>query len=145
MTTPRQAAVTGRLNAYRTARADLHLAVRLGQYLGLTQQEIAAESGLSRDGVRKILNRKEPGVSYTETYDLSASFAIADLALSVEAEQRLRTALDEHPQATEIEYDIEQAITAKLREHGVDTDTGEWFGEWSASDIVRSVLDRYNA
>lgn len=50
-------AVRSRLEAYRVARADIAAAVREAHALGLGPVEIAALSGLTRQGVRKILNR----------------------------------------------------------------------------------------
>lgn len=49
--------VRARLEAYRAARADIAAAVREARTLGLGPVEIAALSGLTRQGVRKILDR----------------------------------------------------------------------------------------
>lgn len=82
--------------------------------------------------------------SYTESFDLAAPLALADLALPAALDQRLLAALDgDHAEV--IRADIETAITAKLRKHGVDTTTGEWYGDWSARDIVTAALARYGA
>lgn len=72
------------------------------------------------------------------TYDLYAFGAIAELALPVDLEERLRDALD-GDRRVEVRTAIEDRVNAKLREHGV-TDDGEWLGQWSAQDIVRDVL-----
>jgi transcriptional regulator with XRE-family HTH domain len=47
------------LNAYRDARTGLHPAVLAARDHKLTQQQIADESGLTRQGVQKILGRQE--------------------------------------------------------------------------------------
>lgn len=52
-----RADMLGRLAAYRDARVTLHADVREAARLGLTQAEIARASGLSRQGVAKILRR----------------------------------------------------------------------------------------
>jgi hypothetical protein len=78
-------------------------------------------------------------ISYTETFDLYQQFAIADLGLDATVEQDLRDALDTDESCPSLRTRIEEAITAKLREHGV-ADDGEWLGQWSAEQIVRSVL-----
>ncbi len=49
-----------RLAAYRDARATLHADIREAARLGLTQAEIARASGLSRQGVAKILAKAPP-------------------------------------------------------------------------------------
>lgn len=82
-------------------------------------------------------------VSFTEAFDLGAPFAIADLGMPAEMDDALRSALNEHPDAVAITAEVEQAITAQLREHGVNTETGEWRGDWSAETIVRDVLRRH--
>ncbi|MFC7276209.1 hypothetical protein ACFQS1_19630 [Paractinoplanes rhizophilus] len=74
--------------------------------------------------------------SYTETY---AGY-LPDLGMSPAMDDLLRDVLDNHDDRGEIEDEINQAITAKLREFGVDADTGEWRGEWSPEQIVRGVL-----
>jgi hypothetical protein len=81
-------------------------------------------------------------ISYTETFDLYQAGGIPDLALDTEVEERLRDALDtsDGPEIREL---IEQQITAQLRIHGVDTDTDEWRGQWSATDIVVAILNRH--
>lgn len=77
-------------------------------------------------------------ISHTEDFDVRQQFAIADLALDNDLEQRLRDALDTN-RGPEIATQINEAITALIREHGV-TDEGEWLGDWSAADVVRDVL-----
>lgn len=79
--------------------------------------------------------------SFTETFDLSRD-DLADLALPVELDERLRNALDGDDRH-EIEAEINEAVTAQIQEHGVSTDTGEWYGDWSARDIVAGVLVRH--
>jgi hypothetical protein len=74
--------------------------------------------------------------SYSLTHD-----GMADLALPLALEERLRDALDGNWDA-EIRDEIDSAVTAKLQEHGVSAD-GTWLGDWSAVDIVTGVLDRY--
>jgi DNA invertase Pin-like site-specific DNA recombinase len=54
-----RAEALGRLAAYREAHAALHADIRRAAALGLTKTEIAAASGLTRQGVGKILNRPE--------------------------------------------------------------------------------------
>lgn len=48
-----------RLEAYRAARADIAAAVRDAHAMGMGPVEIAALSGLTRQGVRKILDRRD--------------------------------------------------------------------------------------
>jgi CRP-like cAMP-binding protein len=50
--------VLGRLAAYRAARDTIHADVVTAAELGFTQADIARESGLTRQGVAKILDRK---------------------------------------------------------------------------------------
>lgn len=49
--------VSARLATYREARATLHADVLQAARLGMTQAEIARQSGLTVHGVRKILRR----------------------------------------------------------------------------------------
>lgn len=49
--------VIARLNAHRAVRATIHDDVRKAKRLGLNPHRIAAESGLTRSGVVKILGR----------------------------------------------------------------------------------------
>lgn len=79
-------------------------------------------------------------ITYTAQYDMDVDFAIADLALTTDLEDRLRAALDSD-RGPEIQAAIEEQVTAMLRLHGVDTDTGEWHGGWDADEVVRAVLD----
>jgi predicted transcriptional regulator len=72
--TPRE-----RLNAYRDARSDLPAAVAAAWASGMPQTEIARESGLSREGVRKILNRQEIPMR-TLTIDATAGAVQAVMA-----------------------------------------------------------------
>jgi len=79
-------------------------------------------------------------ISHTIKYDV-ATDSTADLALSNELDAALDAALtgdDRH----EIAEKINIAINARLAEHGVDTETGEWLGDWSATEIVKAVLDQ---
>lgn len=76
------------------------------------------------------------------TYSVIAD-GIADLALPVDLDQRLRNALDGE-RGTEIRFELDEAITAKLNEHGVD-DEGVWLGEWDAAAIVTDILNRHDA
>lgn len=78
-------------------------------------------------------------ISYTETFDLDAAGAWDDLGMTLREDDRLRAALDADD-GRNVQLDIEERITAKLREHGV-SDEGEWLGDWSAVDIVTEVLD----
>lgn len=78
-------------------------------------------------------------ISYTKTFDLDQSFALDDLGMTLRQDDRLREALDSEDGHL-VKDEIEQRITAKLREHGVDTEDGEWLGAWSAVDIVTEVL-----
>lgn len=80
--------------------------------------------------------------SYTETYHPNTN-GLADLALPVDLEAHLRDAIDEP--GSDLADRIGDAITAQIREHGVNTETGEWLGQWSAEDIVRRVLARRDA
>lgn len=78
--------------------------------------------------------------SHTETYSIGRD-GLADLALPLELAEQLRDALD-GDRGYWIENEINDAITAKIQEHGVDAETNEWFGEWSAEQIVRDALVR---
>jgi DNA invertase Pin-like site-specific DNA recombinase len=49
----------GRLVAYREAHANLHANIRHAAELGFGKTTIARASGLTRQGVAKILNRPE--------------------------------------------------------------------------------------
>jgi hypothetical protein len=75
--------------------------------------------------------------SHTETFNLSSQ--LADLALPHHLDRLLTAALDS-PQGEEVRDAVETAITAKIREHGVDTNTGEWLGEWNAEAIITKIL-----
>lgn len=77
--------------------------------------------------------------SYTETFDLSQPFAKADLALPHHLDLLLIAAL-ESPQGPEIRATIEASITARIQLHGVDTNTGEWLGDWNAEAIITEIL-----
>lgn len=110
----------------------------LGDLVTAVQQ--GADVVLTRNGkpVARIVRYKEQGmdhISYTETYNGD----IADLAMSPAMDDLLRETLAEHNDQTEIEAEIKDAITAKLREHGVDGE-GEWLGQWSPEQIVRGIL-----
>lgn len=61
-----------RLNAYRTARDDIDPAVSTAAASGWTQQRIANESGLSREGVRKKLDNLSPGAGPDVTPEVTA-------------------------------------------------------------------------
>ena len=81
---------------------------------------------------------------YSETtkagYDYTRD-GLAPLALDWDLEQRLMARKDETgrmPMA--VEEKINERVSAKIREHGVDYDS-TWLGAWSAQDIVREVLD----
>jgi hypothetical protein len=56
---PARDSVRARLEAYQAARADIASAVRDAHALGMGPVEIAALSGLTRQGVRKILDRPQ--------------------------------------------------------------------------------------
>jgi hypothetical protein len=71
------------------------------------------------------------------SYEISRD-GLADLALSIDLEQQLADALDDED-GTHVRGAIEDAINAKLTEHGVSS-TGEWLGDWSAADVVTEVL-----
>lgn len=77
--------------------------------------------------------------SHTETFVLSQPFAKAELALPHHLDLLLSAAL-ESPQGQKVCTAIEGAITAKIREHGVDTETGEWLGDWNAEAIITEIL-----
>ncbi len=79
--------------------------------------------------------------SHTESFNLNRD-DIADLALPVELDERLRDALDDDDHRHEIQDEIDVAITAKIQQHGVNTETGEWYGKWSAEAIVLDALNR---
>jgi hypothetical protein len=126
--------------------------------LGLSVR--AAESALRRAGIAsgypradvETLHRPGQGartdlkettvanVSYTETY----TGYIPDLALPYTLDKRLQAILDgdDREVAAAVEREITEKVTAMIRKHGVNTDTGEWYGDWSAEDIVRAALDR---
>lgn len=78
--------------------------------------------------------------SYTEKFSLGAVFAIAELGMSPRMDELLRDTLDGHVNRLAIREEIEERITVLLQRDGVDEDTGEWFGTWSAERIVRNVL-----
>lgn len=83
---------------------------------------------------------KTAPTSHTETFSLNRD-GIADLGLPVALDERLRDALDgDHRH--EIQDEISTAITARIQRHGVNTETGEWYGDWSAEEIVRDALNR---
>lgn len=82
-------------------------------------------------------------ISYTETYNGD----IALLGMSSEMDRRLRRTLDDlegndRERWNALLNEIDEAVTQKIQEHGVDTETGEWCGDWSAEGIVRAALDR---
>ena len=83
-------------------------------------------------------------ITYTATYNMDMDFALADLALTTDLEDRLREALD-GDRGPEIQAQIEERITAQLRLHGVNTETGEWLGDWDTDGIVRGVLNEEDA
>lgn len=95
----------------------------------------------TRDQEQEQEEATAQNISHTETY---AGY-VADLALPGDLETALRDALADHDDRTEIAGAINEAVTAKLREHGVNTDTGEWLGDWSAEQIVREILARHGA
>lgn len=74
----------------------------------------------------------------TTTYSISRD-GLADLALPLDLEQRLADVLAGED-GTTVSAEIEQEINARIAEHGADDKTGEWYGEWSAEQIVRDVL-----
>ncbi len=74
--------------------------------------------------------------SYTQTYHPYKD-GLVDLALPVELDQELTEAMDADSTVADR---LGDAITAQLRRHGVDTETGEWYGDWSAESIVHSIL-----
>lgn len=76
-------------------------------------------------------------ISYVESFDLSTQ--VSDLALSPALTVRLADALG-GPHGNEIRSVIETTITRLIRHYGVDTDTGEWLGDWAASNIVSTIL-----
>ena len=82
-------------------------------------------------------------ISYTETYDMDRD-GIADLALPGGLEFVLNAMLREG-EGNEIQAAIEREITAQMQRHGVDTETGEWCGDWSAAKIVRDILKAHTA
>jgi hypothetical protein len=71
------------------------------------------------------------------TYNVNRD-GLADLALPLDLEDALRTALDDEDGSSVAET-LNDRISAKLAEHGVTAD-GEWLGDWSAADIVTEVL-----
>lgn len=81
-------------------------------------------------------------MSNSYRYDISRD-GLADLALAPELERRLSEAIRDDNGA-EIEDAIEEAVNARIAEHGV-TAEGEWLGDWHAEHIVRDVLARYGA
>lgn len=76
-------------------------------------------------------------ISYAETFDLGSQ--VADLGLALDLAARLDSALD-GPWGYGIRSEIERDVTEMLREHGVDAETGEWLGDWSAAEIVAAIL-----
>ena len=79
-------------------------------------------------------------ISYTQRFTMHGDdpWAIADLGLSPALEQRMLAADDRDPA---IGAEISRRVTEQLRTHGVNIETYEWLGDWSAEDIVRDVLD----
>lgn len=70
---------TERLNTYRDARADLPAAIAAARADRMPQTQIAHESGLSREGVRKIIARQEIPMR-TLTIDATAGAVQAVIA-----------------------------------------------------------------
>jgi hypothetical protein len=84
-------------------------------------------------------------ISNAETYDINRD-GIADLGLHHDLDERLRAALDHEDRSIQhaVTDEIDRAITAKIQQYGV-TDSGEWLGDWSPTDIVTEILDRHGA
>lgn len=115
----------------------------LVQKLGPTK--VSKQTGLTIHTVKSISRgtKMSKAISYTESFDLNQSFALDDLGMTLDQDERLRVALRDHPESGYIQQEIEEKITEQIREHGVNTETGEWLGEWSATDIVTQVLDSH--
>lgn len=115
----------------------------LGDLITAAQQ--GADITITRNGkpAARLIPYQEAAMhtSHTETFDLNRD-GLADLALSRELEERTTAAL-EGEQGAEIRDEIQREITRHLREYGVNADTGEWLGDWSAADVVVQVLDRH--
>lgn len=87
--------------------------------------------------------QQREGVSYTETFDPGMDYR-SDLALPHALDQRLDEALHgDH--RDKVRDEVRDVITSKIQLHGVNTETGEWYGDWSAEAIVTEILDRYDA
>lgn len=72
------------------------------------------------------------------TFSISRD-GLADLALPMTLEERLRDAIDANPELTNL---VEAAINARLAYFSRLTDhTDGWDGEWSAEPIVKGILD----
>jgi hypothetical protein len=78
-----------------------------------------------------------------------ANQGVDELGLPQDLEGWLNTALELQQLATDtatdldsvlnVKTEIEDAINAKIAEHGTDSD-GMWNGEWSAAEIIRAIL-----
>lgn len=77
-------------------------------------------------------------ISRTETYHPHRD-GLADLAMSAANDTRLHAADPSVAQA------VADAITKRIRHYGVNTETGEWLGTWSAEAIVVKILDEADA
>lgn len=114
---------------------------RLGDLVTAVQQ--GADVILTRNGKpsARLVRFQEETVttSYTETFSFGNPFSIAELGMSPDMDQLLYRVIREHDDNAAIESEIEDAITEKIRNHGV-TSEGEWLGEWSAEQVVRDIL-----
>ena len=80
--------------------------------------------------------------TYTDTYRINRD-GIADLALTEDVETLLDSVRygDDRDAMHKVESEIDEAITAHIRKHGVTAD-GEWLGDWSANAVVADILAR---
>lgn len=85
-------------------------------------------------------------VIHTATYDACLD-GLELLALPSALDARLAAALDHDDPDTRhvISDEVSAAITEQIQLHGVDTNTGEWLGDWSVEAIVTAALGRYAA